>query len=347
MACATTDEVRQTAELVADPSVPLDRTSLDGLAVTLPHLRRPRGQRGDWDVARYRAMPPALRAASGFFVMRAEIANGGEDQLVWNQIAILPSMIEALVHVGADQAAAFLAELATELLESEPDPDHDAVQAFMAFRTKLGDRSWSGGADVIDDVAQALVAHALAHPDEFVVERVERLEWNDGRHDFRATTLRFPDGCYEVQVEEHVQGEWVEWAELPRDAERWATLEEARAIAERERDARRVSPTRLTYTVTSCSRNGEGRYRLYPDFPVDRLPIGARLRLRICFPDDDPSDLAGATIETPGVVELDTLLDPSIRVVADAEAAIPPFVKSSHRHSFWGAGWVVECEVVD
>lgn len=347
MPYATAEEVRAIVELMADPAVPVDRMMIDGMGMALPHLRRPRDQRGEWNVARYLVMPPALRAASSYHVISAEIANGGEDQLVWNQTAILPAMIEAFLHVGAEHSAAYLAALAMELLEGEPDSDREAVEAFMAFRKRLGDRVWDDDVDVRGDVADAILVHARSHPEEFVVEPVEQIAWSDGRTEFRSTILRFPDGRHEVQVDVGVADEHYEWVELPRDAERPATLEEARAIALRERQARSASPTHLTYTVSSCSRDGDGRYRLYPELAPDRLPVGARLRLRIRFPDDDPSDVAGETIETPGVVELDTLLDPSIRVVAAADAAIPPSTKNPHVHPFWGSGWEVECEVVD
>ena len=77
-------------------------------------------------MARYRALPPALRAATIFFVLRAEVFNGGEDQFVWNQFSILAETLEAFSHIGAHGAVGFLHELGEKLLASNSSPQGDA-----------------------------------------------------------------------------------------------------------------------------------------------------------------------------------------------------------------------------
>lgn len=197
MPCASRREVLLLVEAVADPSCPLDLTDLDGLGLELDDLRRPHGETGAWAVARFCAATPALRAASAWFTIRAELRNGGVDQLAWNQAAIAPALIEALLHIGAPGLAGTLIELGEEL--SRADDDRDAVATFLAFRERVGGPWPPAELDPIEEVAAALLAHAQAHPDQYVCEPLETVDHPPRR----ALIRRRPDGLLEVALQEH------------------------------------------------------------------------------------------------------------------------------------------------
>lgn len=201
MPCGSRAEVLALVEAVADPQCPLDAGDLDGLGLDLEALRRPHGEVGAWAVARFEAAPPALRVASAWFTIRAEIRNGGVDQLAWNQLARLPALIEGLHHVGAHGLATLLAELGEGVHRSSDEPD--AVAEFLAFRRRVGG-PWctDEGGDPIEEVAEALVAHARAHPEEFVCEPVDERTATDADPPRRALVRRRPDGRLEVALQD-------------------------------------------------------------------------------------------------------------------------------------------------
>ena len=111
MPCRSVAEVLAVVTGVEDPTCPLEPGDLDWLGLELEHLRRPHGDAGARAVEAFRAATPALRAATAWFTIRAEIRNGGVDQLAWNQRPLLPPLIEALHHIGAHQLAAHLTDL--------------------------------------------------------------------------------------------------------------------------------------------------------------------------------------------------------------------------------------------
>ncbi|MEQ1568263.1 MAG: hypothetical protein ABMA64_21670 [Myxococcota bacterium] len=275
--------------------------------------------------------------------------NGGVEQLVWNQFSILPEMIEAFAHIGADSAAALLYELGTELVESAPDQEANAVQAFLDFRRRLGDHGWRGDVDLVDDIGDSLVRYATRHPAEFVVASVEEQEWSDGRDRFRAVVLRRPDDRYEVQIDKWfvtADGDR-RWAELPRDAETAPTVEAARLVVQREQGRHRVSPTRLWFIVESCSRTADGHYELYPSFPIDRFPQEARLSVRLGFPNADTTDGAGTQTVANGTFRTDIGRRAEGIVTLDPDAVVPAPRGNPHLPPWWGNGWEAECTSIE
>ncbi len=285
----TATQVIELIKLIEGHS-PIDIHDLDFLAVDLPLLRRPSGRDGERDLARYRMLPPALRAVTILFVLRAEVRNGGADQFVWNQDFILAETIEAFAHIGATGAAGFLLELGKELLESDSS-EENVVTAFLAFRSQVGDQGWnSDDVDLVGDVEEALMQHARTSPEEFVVAAVESEEWTAGGEDLRSTILRRPDGLFEVAIHKAVIHEVepteertesptqeVRWHEMPRDAECLSTVDAARLVAKRERSKREVAPTQCGFKVSQWSES-----RLWPTekLALDLLPVGASLLLR-------------------------------------------------------------------
>lgn len=248
-----------------------DRGDLDGLAVDLPNLRRPRGFPGECDIARYKMLPPALRAASVFFTLRAEVANGGIDQFVYNQLSILPDTIEAFAHIGATGTAAFLLELGSELLSDAEYLDDEAVSGFIAFRSATNNEGWESGGDV-DDVRDALARHAKNHPEEFVVLMVEEREWCNKHQKFRATVLLRPDALHEVLLAIAVGEKWVELSRPPETL----SLYDARGRIEDEIRQRHLAPTQCTFLLDSCSEREDGEVRLWATetLGLDALPFG-------------------------------------------------------------------------
>lgn len=348
MSCSCNREPARFVPIGTLPKGALDRGDLEFLAIDLPHLRRPeRTDEGPWDVERFRGLPPALRAVTGWYTVRAEINNGGVDQLVWNQFAILPELIEAFAHIGARASAALLAELGAELLEAEPElATASAVDAFMTFRRRV-DTQWSDDGDVLSDVSNAILRHAREHPEEYVLELAEQHEWFDGVDHFRSRILRRPDHRYEIAIDKRIDEErdgataWF-WSELPRPAEIAQTVDAARTIAERERARRTASPTVLQLAVTSCSSMfaNDGSHWLWPSVPVDRLPQDARLTLLLRFAD-------GTETNATGRFHVEKTGDTRCRgnVILDPGATLPPDERTSNSPPWWGSGWKAECRI--
>lgn len=248
-----------------------DRGDLDGLAVDLPNLHRPCGFPGECDVARYKMLPPALRAASVFFTLRAEVANGGIDQFVYNQLSILPETIDAFAHIGATGTAAFLLELGSELLSDAEYLDDDAVGGFLAFRSATNNEGWESGGDV-DEVRDALVRHAKKHPEEFVLPVVEEREWCNDHQTFRATIVLRPDALHEVLLAIAVEDKWVELSTPPETL----SLDDVRRRIDDEINQRQLAPKRCTFGIDSCreQEDGEVRLRATETLGLDALPFG-------------------------------------------------------------------------
>lgn len=257
------------------------------LGVDLARLRRPRGSDGDRDVARYRELTPALRAATILEVLASEAANGGIDQFVWNQFSILAATIEALLHIEAHGPAGLLARLGVQLLEQTDDPDGDVVANFMAFRARTElENTFEGG--IILEVTDALTRFALLRPEEFVLEPVEVSEWQVGDERFRTAILRRPDDHFEVAVykgvyladDESSAGD-LQWHELARDAVLLADHAAARAHAADERNQRSTEPDELIFIVSEWSDSGShwpgARLWARGDLAVDSLPNRAPL----------------------------------------------------------------------
>lgn len=274
MALASVDQVTLYLSL---PSIS-DGWWLDQLGMGLVNLRRPRGREGDWDVERYQRLPPALRAATVFYTLRAEVANGGVDQFVWNQFSILPRTIEAFDHIGAVGAAGLLAELGDALVEHPDDVGAGAVARFLAFRAATDGRGWTTDADPVDDVRQALLRHMAMQPEGFVVAPVETRSWTNETQTLRASILRRPDARYEVSVEigcPDARAELV-WYELSRAPDDVADIASARSNLDAAIEARRRSPSRCTFVVANCSTGDPGQQRVWPDdkLALDSLPLG-------------------------------------------------------------------------
>ena len=251
---------------------------LDRLGVGLTELRRPSGREGEWDVQRYLSLPPALRAATVYWTLRAEISNGGADQFVWNQFAILPATLEALLHIGAFAAAANLVELAEAHLESDDEGD-DAVESFLQFRSSVPESAWDASLGVVEDVRLALLAHARRAPEEFVILPIETFCWTNPAHVLRASLLQRPDARYEVLVEIQVSSDGApsQWFELPHPPNDVPDLASAQAAFAQAIEARRDAVRRCTFALASCSKAGEGGFRVWPEdrLPLDALPLGA------------------------------------------------------------------------
>ena len=272
---------------------------LDSLGVELPNLRRPRGQEGARDVGRYRGLPPALRAATVFFPFRAEISNGGMDQFVWNQLSILPETVDAFVHIGALGAAGEITELAEVLVRETPESlEDDAVARFLAFRGRGEDQAWSSAADPVDEVRAALLRHARARPEEFVLEIVERSDWENDRQRFRASILRRVDGRLSVDVELGLGGgpsSATSWYSLPGPAEVFEDIEVARVAVAEAQARRRIPPAECTFLVSSSSER-DRRWTVWPEdaVPLDALPLGP---IRATFTRGDERVTASGTFE--------------------------------------------------
>ncbi len=247
------------------------------LGVELPNLRRPRGREGTWDVDRYRSLPPALRAATIFFTFRAEVNNGGVDQFVWNQFSILAETVDAFVHIGALGAAGLIAELAEEIVRESPESlEEDSVARFLAFRRAVGERGWAPADDPLADVRDALLRHGNAHPEEFVLEIVERSDWGNDRQRFRSSILRQVDGGLLVDVEIGLGLlASTNWYALSRPAAVYQDLEAARAAVAEAQARRRFPPTECTFVVANSSSSND-RWTIWPDdtLPLDALPLG-------------------------------------------------------------------------
>ncbi|MEZ4398967.1 MAG: hypothetical protein R3B06_03060 [Kofleriaceae bacterium] len=214
MSCESVDAVLALVESIASGRTALEPGDLDWLGLELEHLRRPSGDAGAWAVARFVAAPPALRAATAWFTIRAEIRNGGIDQLAWNQLAILPALIEALRHIGAHHTAAVLTELGAAALRE----DGDDLDAFLDVRRRVGG-PWPTVPDDADapeplaEIYAALIAHARARPAEFVLAPVETHAWQHGDRPHRTTIYRRPDGALEVVLATTTDGGV--WVDVP------------------------------------------------------------------------------------------------------------------------------------
>jgi hypothetical protein len=269
--------VEQVTVYLGLPSIS-DGWWLDQLGMGLPNLRRPRGREGDWDVERYERLPPALRAATVFFTLRAEVANGGVEQFVWNQFSILPRTIEAFDHIGAVSAAGELAELGDALVAHADDVGTDAVARFLAFRAATDGRGWTTEADPVEDVRQALLRHMRTRPEEFVVAPVETRCWANETQTLRGSILERPDARYEVSVEIGCPnpGSELVWYELSRAPDDVADIAIARSNLAAAIEARRRSPTSCSFVVSSCSSDTAGQHEVWPDdkLALDSLPLG-------------------------------------------------------------------------
>ncbi|MFK8001691.1 MAG: hypothetical protein AB8H86_19005, partial [Polyangiales bacterium] len=210
-----------------------------------------------------------LRAC--FFTLRAEVANGGIDQFVYNQLSILPETIDAFAHIGATGTAAFLLELGSELLSDAEYLDDDVVSGFLAFRSATKNEGWESGGDV-DEVRDALVRHAKKCPEEFVVPILEEREWSNDRQTFRATVLLRPDDLHEVLLAIAVEDKWVELSRPPETL----SFDGARRRIDDEINQRQLAPKRCTFSLDLCRERegGEVLLRATEVLGLDALPFG-------------------------------------------------------------------------
>ncbi|MGH1348745.1 MAG: DMP19 family protein [Nannocystales bacterium] len=283
MVCESIEEVQTTLELYSV------MRELDNLGVTLPLLRRPRGTHGEWDVARYRGLPAALRAASVASTFRAELANGGIDQFAYNQLPILGETMQSFVHIGASGVAHELLRLGEALLSDPEFLGDDVVAGFMGFRKAVDpDESlWTEG--YVPEVQARLLQFASAHPEQFVVAVVARREWDCDTQRFRADVLRMPDGTHEVRTslrvkpDSRVPAGWTGgFYELARPATTFS-LEQANAHLLEEIERRATAPTTSSFVVSSFGTSRRGAHRVYPAadmLGLDLLPVGRQLKVR-------------------------------------------------------------------
>lgn len=257
-------------------------SDLFSLGVSLPHLRRPSGTYGVWDVERYCALPLALRAASVFFTFRAEVVNGGVDQFVFNQLSILPATIQAFLHIGAEGVAALLVELGDELMREKEWLSDSAVDGFLAFRRNTDFRGYEAYGDS-HTVAEALAAYARVHPEAFIVETLETTNWSHSSAEFEGRILRRPDGAHEVSVRMLCERQWLEFARPPATFD----LEGARQKLGEEMDARKVPRTSCTVEVKERSRGEDEPLWPRDPLPLDALPLGRALDLVFTHPNGD------------------------------------------------------------
>ena len=110
-------------------------------------------------------MPEVIcRAVAGLYTCRADLANGGLDQFVWNHGAEVARSIGMVWRaVGAISNGELLCELA-DALPADPQPQADTVAAFMAFRAAVGGPDFDVP-EVADELAEALLEWAAEHPE--------------------------------------------------------------------------------------------------------------------------------------------------------------------------------------
>lgn len=110
-------------------------------------------------------MPAVVcEAVAGLFACRADLANGGMDQFVWNQGAEIARAIGAAWRtVGAIENGDLLLRLA-DTLPAESAEDADAVLAFLSYRAEVRGFNFDVP-DVEDELAEALLEWAAEHPE--------------------------------------------------------------------------------------------------------------------------------------------------------------------------------------
>lgn len=124
--------------------------------------------------------PPIFRAIAALPTFRSQYRRNGLDGYVWNLRAEIPSVAAAFAAIGATDTATLLAELLSDLLETEASEEPDdlaarsAVTAFLAARAAHGGAAFGSSLNVdpIEEVHEALLRYLDEHADEVVSYRV-------------------------------------------------------------------------------------------------------------------------------------------------------------------------------
>ncbi len=168
--------IRESARDMADPNFTYPDASniADFFGIDVPDLYggSVSEERRQSAYARFRSLPPAVRAATIIDLFVAQYRNGGVDQFVWNYREIAFDTADAFEAVGADNTAKLIRSLGVELAGSlgEENEALGAVSAFLQYRQELGGPahgSWLGF-DPVEEVREAILEWAQRHPEAFV-----------------------------------------------------------------------------------------------------------------------------------------------------------------------------------